>query len=177
MNTSTKVITQSLHWSIYGFILSLILWGCGVPSFQGDDKSWKTYKNARYGFEFPYPSNWQEVKPDNDDGIIFISPKKSSVEIRGWAGNQLFKNTNTQGNTKKSINPNFKNAQGISGVMTVEIGETESKIAIKFYQGDLKYQWQGKAPSQEFDDYYRFFYYIAQHYRLPQSTLNIPANY
>ncbi|MDJ0796092.1 MAG: hypothetical protein QNJ51_04515 [Calothrix sp. MO_167.B12] len=168
MNTSTATIIRGINWSVYGLILSLALWGCGAPSFQGDNKSWKIYKNSRYGFEFPYPSNWQEVKPDNDDGIVFISPQKSSVQIRGWAGYQLFNNRNTTRNTKKSINPNFQNIQGISGVMTVEIGETESKIVIRFHQGEVKYYWQGKAPSQEFDDYYRFFYYIAENYRLPQ---------
>ncbi len=168
MTTSTKAITWSFHWRVYALILSLALSGCSAPTFQGNSKSWKIYKNSRYGFEFPYPSNWEEVKPDNDDGIVFISPQKSSVEIRGWAGNQLIKNTDTSSNRKKSINPNFKNIQGISGVMTVEIGATESTIGIKFHQGDVKYYWQGKAPSQEFNDYYRFFYYIAQHYRLPQ---------
>ncbi len=168
MTISTKAITWNFHWRIYPLILSLALSACGVPSFQGERNSWKTYKNSRYGFEFPYPSNWEEVKPDNDDGIVFISPQKRSVEIRGWAGNQLIKNTNTSSNRKKSINPNFKNIQGIAGVMTVEIGATESIVAIKFNQGDVKYYWQGKAPSSEFNDYYRFFYYIAQHYRLPQ---------
>jgi uncharacterized protein YukE len=168
MSTSTKTLTQSWRWSIYGLILSLALGGCGVSSFQDNQKSWKTYKNPRYGFEFPYPSNWQEVKPDNNDGIVFFSPQKSTVQIRGWAGNQLFPPSSADSNVKKSINPNFKNTQGISGVMTVEIGATESLITLKLQQGDVKYYWQGKAPSQEFDDYYRSFYYIAQNYRLPQ---------
>ncbi|WP_235006702.1 hypothetical protein [Calothrix rhizosoleniae] len=168
MIISTKAIAWNFDWRIYPLILSLALSACGVPSFQGERNSWKTYKNSRYGFEFPYPSNWEEVKPDNDDGIVFISPQKKSVEIRGWAGNQLLTNTNTSSNRKKSINPNFKNIQGIAGVMTVEIGTTESIVAIKFNQGGVKYYWQGKAPSSEFNDYYRFFYYIAQHYRLPQ---------
>ena len=168
VNTSTKAITWSFHRKVYALILLLALSGCGMPSFQGNSKSWKIYKNSRYGFEFPYPSDWEEVKPDNDDGIIFISPRKNSVEIRGWAGNQLIKNTDTTSNAKKSINPNFKNIQGISGVMIVKIGTIESIISIKFHQGDVKYYWQGKAPSQEFNDYYRSFYYIAQNYRLPE---------
>jgi len=168
MTVSTKAITWSFHWKVYGLILLLALSGCSVPSFQGNSQSWKIYKNSRYGFEFPYPSHWEEVKPDNNDGIIFISPRKKSVEIRGWAGKNLIKNTDTNSNGKKSINPNFKNTQGISGIMTVEIGKIESTIGIKFHQGNVKYYWQGKAPSQEFNDYYRSFYYIAQNYRLPE---------
>ena len=168
MIISTKAIAWNFDWRIYPLILSLALSACGVPSFQGERNSWKTYKNSRYGFEFPYPSNWQEMRPGNGDGIIFISPQKNSVQIRAWAGNQLFTHTTRDRNTRISTNPNFKNVQGISGVMTVETGATESIITLKFARNQVKYYWQGKAPSQEFDDYYRFFHYIAQNYRLSQ---------
>ncbi|CCH64629.1 hypothetical protein RINTHM_1490 [Richelia intracellularis HM01] len=53
-------------------------------------------------------------------------------------------------------------------MITVEIGARESLITLKLAQNRIKYYWQGKAPSQEFDDYYQFFYYIAENYRLPE---------
>lgn len=166
-NPMTETLKTSCTWSLYGFFLYLT-WGCSTQNLQRYENAWKIYKNYRYGFEFPYPSNWQEMRPVNGDGIIFISPTKNSVKIIAWAGNQLFSHTNRDRNTRISTNPNFKNVQGISGVMTIETGVTESIITLKFARNQIKYYWQGKAPSQEFDDYYRFFHYIAQNYRLSE---------
>jgi hypothetical protein len=33
-------------------------------------------------------------------------------------------------------------------------------------QNKVKYYWQGRCNSQDFDQYYRFFYYIAQQYKI-----------
>lgn len=168
MRNFTKTICKGYQWSVHGFLLCLIF-GCNTTRLQGHENSWKTYQNARYGFEFPYPSGWYKIKPDNDDGIMFISPQKSSVQIRGWAGNQIVPHTNRDIDTKISANnSNFKNIQGIPGMITVEIGATESLITLKLAQKRIKYFWQGRSPSQEFDKYYQFFYYMAQNYRLPR---------
>ena len=168
MENFTTNIYQGCRWSVYGFLLCLIL-GCNTIRLQDYENSWKTYKNTRYGFEFPYPSGWYEMKSDNNDGIMFISPKKSSVQIRSWAGNQMVPYITGDIETKTPTNnSNFKNVQGIPGMITVEIGARESLITLKLAQNRIKYYWQGKAPSQEFDDYYQFFYYIAENYRLPE---------
>ena len=152
---------------IYALVLALMLSACGGSNFNATDPVWKTYNNPRYKFEFPYPSQWASVRPDNNDGIAFISPRNQAVEIRSWAGNQLPESIIGK-DAKKTINPNFRTAQGISGVLTVEVGKQESAIALKINRENIKYYWYAKAPSQEFDNYYRIFYYMAQQYRVPE---------
>ncbi|BAY25204.1 hypothetical protein NIES2100_50100 [Calothrix sp. NIES-2100] len=145
----------------------IMLWGCTAPGFNASNVAWKTYINNRYGFEFPYPSNWNALPPpDNDDGIAFVSPQKSSVVIRAWAGNRLPESASPD--AKITVNPNFKTAQGIPGVMVVEVGQQVSSMTLTITQGQVKYYWQGRSQSQDFTDYYRFFYYIAQQYKVPQ---------
>jgi hypothetical protein len=52
--------------------------------------NWNTYRNPRYKFEFPYPSNWVSLlMPDNRDGRVFRDPHSSSFEIKGWAANKF----------------------------------------------------------------------------------------
>ncbi|AKG23356.1 hypothetical protein [Calothrix sp. 336/3] len=148
----------------------LLLGGCAIASNNSssvnfNNQDWKIYSNNRYNFQFPYPKNWiSSAPPDNDDGIAFISPRNKSVEIRGWAGNRLPRMI--EPDTKTTIDKNFKTAQGIPGVLTVEVGKKESAMVLNLNQGNIKYYWQGKAPSDEFDDYYRFFYYVAQQYQV-----------
>lgn len=128
---------------------------------------WKTYTNSRYGFEFPYPSDWKSLPPpENDDGIVFVAPKKSSVEIRGWAGNRLPESIKKGIGVKTTTNPNFRTLQGISGVLEVEITNQRSSMTLTLSQNKVKYYWQGRCNSQDFDQYYRFFYYIAQQYKI-----------
>ncbi|MBD2194460.1 MULTISPECIES: hypothetical protein [Calothrix] len=145
--------------------LIIMLWGCTAPGFNASNVVWKTYTNNRYRFEFPYPSNWNALPPpDNGDGIAFVSPQKNSVIIRSWAGNRLPEAVSPE--AKVTVNPNFKTAQGIPGVMVVEVGQQGSSMTLTITQGQVKYYWQGRSDSQDFTDYYRLFYYIAQQYKV-----------
>lgn len=149
------------------YALFTILWGCAAPNFNASNITWKTYTNSRYGFEFPYPSNWTALTaPENNDGIAFVSPQNNTVEIRGWAVNQLPESLSKNQDFEKAIKPNFQTTQGISGVMLVEVGQQVSSMTLTINQGQVKYYWQGRSQSQEFQDYYRLFYYIAQQYRI-----------
>jgi hypothetical protein len=142
------------------------LWGCTANNFNAGAIAWKTYSNSRYGFEFPYPSNWtSSAAPANDDGIAFLSPQDNSVEIRGWASQQL---PNDRESVKK-IKSNFQTAQGVSGVMVVEVSQQIGSMTLTLTQGQVKYCLQGRSKSQDFQNYYRLFYYIAQQYRIPKS--------
>ncbi|MEH1871260.1 MAG: hypothetical protein V7K73_07485 [Nostoc sp.] len=143
--------------------LLIILWGCTANDFNAKAIAWKTYSNSRYGFEFPYPSNWTSLAaPENDDGIAFISPQDNSVEIRGWASQQLPNNRESV----KKIKSNFQTAQGVSGVLVVEVSQQVGKVTLTLTQSQVKYCLQGRSKSQDFQNYYRFFYYIAQRYRI-----------
>ncbi len=124
------------------------------------------YHNPRFGFEFPYPSNWVTgPMPDSRDGQTFSDPTSPTVEIRGWAGFNLeeFKSPNTA----QPLKQNFTTAQGLTGDLEVEVGTQISMMTLILNQGSLRYYWQGRAPSKQFAEYYRFFYYSASQYRLP----------
>jgi hypothetical protein len=69
----------------------------------------------------------------------------------------------------KKLKPNFQTAQGISGVLLVEVNQQVGSMTLTLTQGQVKYYWQGRSKSQDFQDYYRLFYYIAQQYRIPKS--------
>ncbi|MEA5504241.1 hypothetical protein VB735_14170 [Halotia wernerae UHCC 0503] len=160
-----QIIYTNIQTTGVAIALLIILWGCSAPSLNGSDLTWKTYHNERYGFEFPYPSNWTALSaPINDDGIALISPQNNTVEIRAWAVNRL-PNLLTK---DQNINSNFQTAQGVSGEMLVEVGQQVSLMKLTLTQGQVKYYWQGRSQNQEFPDYYRLFYYIAQQYRIPQ---------
>ncbi|MBE9003759.1 hypothetical protein IQ259_01615 [Fortiea sp. LEGE XX443] len=147
----------------------MMLWGCVAPSVNVSGTQWKNYKNSRYGFEFPYPSNWTVLAaPENNDGIALVSPRSQTVEIRAWASNQLPDTVNDKHNSKKNINSNFQTNQGVSGVLLVEVGQQIGSMKLTLTQGKITYYWQGHSPSQDFSNYYPLFYYIAQQYRIPQ---------
>jgi hypothetical protein len=111
--------------------LYLMLWGCIDNDFQVKDVTWKTYKNNRYGFEFPYPNTWQELKnPDNSDGVVLVLPNKKNLEIRSYASKPLLKfSRKTQGKVY-----NFRTNQGVFGVLTVEVREKVTVIKLTITQ-------------------------------------------
>jgi hypothetical protein len=143
--------------------LYLMLWGCIDNDFQVKDVTWKTYKNNRYGFEFPYPNTWQELKnPDNSDGVVLVLPNKKNLEIRSYASKPLLKfSRKTQGKVY-----NFRTNQGVFSVLTAEVREKVTVIKLTITQEKLEYFWQGQSDSQEFKKYYRLFYYMAQEYKI-----------
>ncbi|MCV3215141.1 hypothetical protein OGM63_16750, partial [Plectonema radiosum NIES-515] len=164
MSTATKTYRKR---KTYAIALSLILCGCSAPSFINSDVTWRTYTNSRYGFEFLYPSSWTSLPPpENNDGIAFVSPQNTRVEIRGWGDNRLPDALITDKNAKKTINPNFKTNQGVFGVLEVEVGSQESSMTLTLTTLQVKYYWQGRSPASEFKNYYHAFYYIAQQYRI-----------
>lgn len=165
-------LVQKIYTIVLGvskaIALLMILWGCSAPSFNAANVAWDTYKNSRYGFEFPYPSNWTTLTaPENNDGIAFVSPDNDSVQIRGWAVNRLPKTGIEDRNFETAINPNFQTVQGMPGVMLVEVTPQAGLMTLTLTQAEVKYYWQGRSQSQEFPNYYRLFYYIAQQYRIP----------
>lgn len=151
-------------------VLLMILSGCSALGFNSFNVTWNTYSNSRYGFEFPYPSNWTVLNtPENNDGIAFVSPENDSVQIRGWAVNELPKSLTAERHNEKAVNPNFQTVQGISGVMFVEVGQQVSSMTLTLTQAQVQYCWQGRSQSKDFPDYYRLFYYIAQQYRISRT--------
>ena len=143
--------------------IGMIFWGCRANDFQVKNVTWKTYKNDRYGFEFPYPHTWQELRnPDNSDGVVLVLPNKKNLEIRSYASKPLLKfSRKTQGKVY-----NFRTNQGVFSVLTVEVREKVTVIKLTITQEKLEYFWQGQSDSQEFKKYYRLFYYMAQEYKI-----------
>ncbi|AFZ59346.1 hypothetical protein [Anabaena sp. PCC 7938] len=151
---------------VSGVGTAMIFSGCG-NSFLTSKITWETYHNPRYGFEFPYPSNWNSsTPPDNNDGVTFISPQNQNTEIRAWASKELPESIIQDQETIKQIDHNFETDQGVSGVMVVEVGQQMSSMKLTITQGQVTYYWQGQSNSKEFRDHYRLFYYIAQQYKI-----------
>lgn len=170
--------------------LAVMLFSCRTINLSSQG-SWSIYRNQRYNFEFPYPSNWVAVPmPDNGDGGGFRDPQNSSTEIRGWAGNKLSETVAPRSsdrlhrqkhsfkheasslkerakNSRKSQQQNFTTEQGLSGKLEVEVGSDISLMRLTLSQGKVQYNWQGQCDSKQFANYYRFFYYIASQYRTP----------
>ncbi|MDF5728230.1 MAG: hypothetical protein PUP92_09370 [Rhizonema sp. PD38] len=166
---SIAVKTSGWERKIYAIArtiaVSVVLSSCGT-SMPQSEMTWKTYHNSRYGFEFSYPSNWISPSlPENDDGITFVSPLHRSVSMISWAGNQLPKSIN-EDETNRTTNPNFQTAQGVSGVLTIEVGKTKVEMTLKLTRAHVNYYWQGQCDRQQFGDYYRFFGYVAQQYKI-----------
>jgi hypothetical protein len=158
-------IQKILYTTILSIGSCLIVWGCSANNLQFPDTTWNTYRNKRYSFEFPYPNTWQALEnPDNSDGIALVSPNKKNVEIRAYASKSGLKSLNESSQPV----PNFQTHQGFSGVLAVEAGEKVTVIKLTITQEQLEYHWQGKSDRQDFQNYYRLFYYIAQEYKISQ---------
>jgi len=94
------------------------------------------------------------------------------VEIRGWAGyNVPAANRKQRHNINidqpKPLKLNFTTEQGLSGELKVDLRSQESSMTLILVEGDVRYNFQGKAPSKQFADYYKFFYYVGRQYRVP----------
>ncbi|MEW6495443.1 MAG: hypothetical protein AB1589_23425 [Cyanobacteriota bacterium] len=110
--------------------------------------------------------------PDNLDGRAFRDPQNPSVEIRGWAANNLSVIPSSSSNTSATESPkpqsqNFTTDQGMTGQLQVKVGSDISLMTLTLSQDKVLYNWQGQCESKNFADYYRFFNYIARQYRLP----------
>jgi hypothetical protein len=160
------------RWIALGCLCCALVVGCQPSSFQLPDR-WQTYRNPRYGFEFLYPEGWlASIPPENQDGISFSDPRNPAVEIRGWANapQTPSKERRRRGAIRISPSPqpiNFSTEQGLASNLQVDIDRKTSALNLTLTQGGIQYHWRGVAPSQQFGDYYRFFYYVASRYRIP----------
>jgi hypothetical protein len=156
-------------------LLTMLLQSC-QSSRLNSSATWKIYRNQRYQFEFPYPSNWIATPmPDNRDGQAFRDPQQPEIEIRGWAehnlsGRILNSRTSIPKNTAQPLQLNFTTQQGVTGQLQVKVGSDLNIMELRIKQGVVLYHWRAQAPSKKFADYYRFFNYIASNYRLPPAS-------
>lgn len=155
-----------------GVAIGVIVAGC-TPSASPIQSRWETYHNARFGFEFPYPSDWIALEPPtNRDGRAFRHPTNPDIEIRGWGRLEL---TGTDSLQNSSLNLpeagkyNLTTDQGLPAMLEVEVGKKLSTMTLTLEEGDIIYQWQARSPKDKFADYYEAFYYIARNYRVPIS--------
>lgn len=176
--------------------LAIALFGC--RSSDGLSDRWETYRNPRYGFEFLYPAGWQAADlPENRDGAAFRNPQDPQVEIRGWASflrvsktataapkvasptrssrpakslTSKARQTQVPAPSSSSLPPtNFTTEQGIQGTLQADLEAQTSSLTLVLNRGNIQYYLRGSAPSQQFDEYYRFFNYVARRYRIPKS--------
>lgn len=146
---------------IVGLTIGAVLSSCSA-SMQSNN--WKVYSNERYGYQFPYPSNWEAARvSSNGDGQAFGHPENPAVEMRAWAGYDLSNSINIE-ETPATAARNFKTEEGLVGELKVNIGREISSMTLTLDRGQVQYHWQAEAPSQQFDDYYKFFYYVASQY-------------
>ncbi|MDY6804408.1 MAG: PsbP-related protein [Cyanobacteriota bacterium] len=153
---------------IFGLTTGVVLSSCSSTNSM-ESNNWKVYSNERYGYQFPYPSNWFEVRASsNADGQTFRHPQNPAVEMRAWAGYDLSNSIDIE-ETQGTVARNFTTEKGLPGELKVNIGQETSSMTLTFIEGQVQYHWQAEAPSQEFDDYYKFFYYVASQYDVEAS--------
>lgn len=151
-----------------GFVVSLVLGSCRPPERELA-RTWYIYQNDRYGFEFPYPSNWIAAPlVANQDGQTFSDPQNPAVKILGWASQVSVEPDQGSSSVQKNVvvAPNFVTQQGLPGLLRVEVGAEVSFMTLTLIQNGVVYNWQGRAPSDRFAEYYEFFNYVSSHYRI-----------
>ena len=162
------------QWSkiAMGAALVVTLVGCQDTSLS--ISSWKTYQNPRYGFEFPYPSDWiAQPTPSNLSGQAFVATDQSRLQLRGWAQENLAPARLLSSKRQDfGSQQNFTTKQGLTGKLKVEVGDQLSSIELVITDGTIEYYLQGQASGDQFADYYRFFHYVASNYRIPEATGN-----
>jgi hypothetical protein len=160
-----------------GLVAAAMLSGC--DRLLTPESGWETYQNSRYGFEFLYPKGWiAEPPPDNQDGQAFRAPDRPGVTVAGWAS-QIpdISDEAAEGESHDlaSISPdpvkeNFVTEQGLPGELGVQIASETSSLNLTLEYEGVIYRWQGRSPSQQFENYYKFFSYVASQYRVLSVT-------
>lgn len=147
--------------------LCLAMAACSTPGYP-EQADWDQYQNERYDFTFPYPDTWiPGPMQDNLDGRAFRDPHQEVVSIRGWASQVSLPEAGEEASSSRyQISPNFTTDQGLEGQLQVDIGQTVSTIRLTLTQEGVIYSWEGRSPSDDFDDYFKFFYYVAQQYHI-----------
>ncbi|MGG6292792.1 hypothetical protein ACQ4M4_00090 [Leptolyngbya sp. AN02str] len=157
------------RWMRWG--LAIALMGFLVACSQADStlsRRWLIYRNERYRFEFPYPERWQAAPlVANQDGQLFFDPEQSEVKITGWASQS---SVGMEWGTVAGV-PNFVTEQGLPGYMQLEVGANVSTMTVTWVPNQVVYRWQGRSPSDQFDDYFKFFYYVASQFRVADEEL------
>jgi|GEM_PF-1449736 len=156
----------------YGLVFGLgwagVLGGCTDPS-QPQARTWETYQNPRYPFEFVHPNDWKAVPlSDNREGQVFQDPWQPRVSISGWASQRSAVPSPVQAIPEgvPNFTPNFTTEQGVEGILRVDIGREMSRMELIVLQEGVIYHWEGRSPTELFDEHYRFFDYIARRYRI-----------
>jgi hypothetical protein len=157
---------DGLKWGV-AIALSMLLVACREDGAALSGQ-WLTYRNPRYRFEFPYPDGWQVAPlPSNQDGQVFFEPQHADVEMRGWASQSSV--GMEWGDAAGALN--FVTEQGLQGYMQVEIGAEVSTMTVTWVPNQVVYRWEGRSPSDQFDDYFKFFYYVASQFRVADDEL------
>jgi hypothetical protein len=150
-----------------GIVIAILLLGSCRPIEIDSSVSLKTYKNQRFGFESIYPGNWRATPtPSNLDGQTFYHPQNPDIQISVWANYQL--STSNTDDAAPNSNPNFTTRQGLSGALTVEVGNQTSAIHLTLVEDRISYHFEGRSPSLTFADYYHLFYDVASQYQIDQ---------
>lgn len=146
-------------------VAALSLVGGCTGSGQGQARTWETYQNPLYGFEFLYPSDWRAVPLETGrEGQQFEDPRQPQISMSGWASQR-----SEVDSTLEAIpdwTPNITTEQGLKGRLQVHIESDVSRMELVVMQDGVIYRWEGRSPTDLFDEHYRFFDYVARHYQV-----------